>query len=142
MINFKTEFEYRKFDEPSRKRHFVAAGTSYGFDYYVVNQGGSHPCAYVVLHKGHVFNGVEYDDIPVKCHGGLTYGSSSLEGVKLEDGEYVIGWDYAHWGDFIAGMDAVDSDKQVPPNKWTTEEIVNEVIEVCRQLRDLNDKEG
>lgn len=139
MINFQTEFEYRRYDEPARKRHFVAAGTSYGFDYYVVNQGGSHPCAYVVLPKGHIFNGVDYDDIPVECHGGLTYGSDELKGVKLEDGEHVIGWDYAHFGDFIAGMDIRGSDGSI---KWTTSEIVDEVIAVCKQLRELNDKEG
>lgn len=138
MINFKTEFEYRRGDEPSRKRHFVAAGTSYGFDFYVVNQGGSHPCAYIVLPK---FNGTSYNDIPVECHGGLTYGQRDLEGVKLEDGEYVIGWDYAHWGDYISGMD-IGGSGGFTPKKWTTDEIVNEVMDVCRQLRELNDKEG
>ena len=138
MINFKTEFEYKRPDEPSRKRHFVAGGTAYGFDFYVVNQGGWHPCAYVVLHKGHVFNGVPYDDIPVECHGGLTYGQPRLEGVKLEDGEYVIGWDYAHYGDYTPDASGVYGAHK----KWNTTEIVNEVTEVCKQLRELNDKEG
>lgn len=141
MINFQTEFEYRTCKEPARKRHFVAAGTSYGFDYYVVNQGGSHPCAYVVLHKGHVFNGVPYDEIQLYCHGGLTYGEFELKGVKLEDAEYVVGWDYAHLGDFIAGTD-VGGSGGFTPKKWTTSEIVDEVIAVCKQLRELNDKEG
>ena len=137
MVNFKTEFEYKRPDEPTRKRHFVAGGRSYGFDYYVANMGGSHPCAYVVLDKNHIFNGVPYDDIPVQCHGGLTYGDSRLEGVKLEDGEYVIGWDFAHWGDYISAYGAPTDHKM-----WTTDEVVNEVIEVCRQLRELNDAEG
>ena len=141
MINFQTEFEYRAYDEPERKRHYVAAGTSYGFDYYVINLGGSHPCAYVVLPKNHVFNGVHYEDIPVECHGGLTYCADELEGVEIEDGEYVVGWDYAHWGDFIAGMD-IGGSGGFTPKKWTTAEIVDEVIAVCKQLRDLNDKEG
>ena len=141
MINFQTELEYRKYYEPELNRHFVAAGTSYGFDYYVVNQGGSHPCAYVVLPKGHVFNGVPYDDIPVECHGGLTYGASELRGVKVEDGDYVIGWDYAHWGDFISCTELGGSGG-FTPKKWTTSEIVDEVIAVCEQLRELNDKEG
>lgn len=138
MINFKTEFEYKRPDEPSRKRHFVAGGTAYGFDFYVVNQGGWHPCAYVVLPKGHVFNGVPYDDIPVECHGGLTYGQPRLEGVKLEDGEYVIGWDYARYGDYMPDA----SGGYGAHKKWNTTEIVNEVTEVCKQLRELNDKAG
>lgn len=137
MINFQTEFEYKRPEEPTHERHFVAGGQAYGFDYYVVNQGGSHPCAYVVLHKGHVFNRVPYDDIPIDCHGGLTYGSDRLQGVKINDGEYVIGWDYAHWGDYISAYGTPTDQK-----KWTTSEIVNEVTEVCRQLRELNDKEG
>ena len=135
MINFKTEFEYKRPEEPRRKRHFVAGGTAYGFDYYVVNMEGSHPCAYVVLPKWHAFNGIPYDDIPVECHCGLTYSASELKGVKLEDDEFVIGWDYAHYGDYIGG-----SSNEF--KKWTTDEIVNEVIEVCKQLRELNDKEG
>lgn len=137
MINFQTEFEYNSPVELNRKRHFVAAGTAYGFDYYVVNQGGLYPCAYVVLPQCHVFNGAPYDDIPVKCHGGLTYGARGLEGVKLEDGEYVIGWDYAHWGDYIPTHGTPSYDKQ-----WTTTEIVNEAVNVCRQLRELNDEEA
>jgi len=137
MIKFQTEFEYKRQTEPYRKRHFVAGGTSYGFDYYVVNHEGSHPCAYVVLPKGHVFNGVPCDDIPVKCHGGLDYCAYELQGVNLEHGEYVIGWHYGHWGDYIAAYGA-SADRKM----WTTAEILNEVTEVCRQLRELNDKEG
>ena len=138
MINFKTEFEYKRPDEPSRKRHFVAGGTAYGFDFYVVNQGGWHPCAYVVLPKWHAFNGTPYDDIPVKCHGGLTYGESRLEGVKLEDGEYVVGWDYGHYGDYMPDASGGYSAHK----KWNTTEIVNEVIDVCKQLRELDNKKG
>lgn len=137
MINFQTEFEYKRQCEPKHKPHFVAAGVAYGFDWYVLNNGGSHPCAYVVLHKGHIFNGVPYEEIPINCHGGLTYGYNQLIGVKLEDGEYVIGWDYAHFGDYQACMFEPDNEK-----KWTTSEIVDEVVDVCRQLRELNDKEG
>ena len=138
MRYFESDFEYKSPDEPLRKRHFVAGGTCLGFDWFIVNHGGSHPCAYVILRKGHVFNGTPYDDIPVKCHGGLTYGATYLKGVKLEDGEYVIGWDYAHYGDYMPDASGL----QDKFKKWNTTEIVNEVIEVCKQLRELNDKEG
>lgn len=129
MINFQTELEYKKPGEPCCKRHFVAAGTSHGFEYYVANLGGQHPCAYVVLPKGHRFNGWPYGRIPIECHGGLTYGQPRLEGVTLGEGEYVIGWDYAHWDDYIAAYGVPDNQK-----KWTTGEIVSEVINVCEQL--------
>lgn len=136
MRYFQTKFEYRRPDEPNRKRYFVAGGTTLGFDWFVANQGGSHPCAYVILPKRHAFNGTPYYDIPVECHGGLTYGADGLQGVKLKDGEYVIGWDYAHWGDYIPAYGASTDHK-----KWTTDEIVNEVVNVCKQLFELNIKE-
>lgn len=51
-----------------------------------------HLCGYVHLTPDSDFYGYEYDDIPVDCHGGLTYGSD-------HDGEWVIGFDCGHFVD-------------------------------------------
>ena len=40
---------------------------------------------YALIPKGHPFHGVEYDDIPVNVHGGLTFG-------RLVDEEMVKHW--------------------------------------------------
>lgn len=51
-----------------------------------------HLCGYVHLTQDNDYYGYEYDDIPVNCHGGLTYGSE-------HENEWVIGFDCAHLGD-------------------------------------------
>ncbi len=52
-----------------------------------------HLCGYVHLTPDNDYYGYEYDDIPVSCHGGLTYGSE-------HDDEWVIGFDCGHYGDY------------------------------------------
>ncbi len=47
---------------------------------------------YVSLPADHSWAGVDYGDIPVDIHGGLTYGS-------MESGRWVIGFDTGHLGD-------------------------------------------
>lgn len=51
-----------------------------------------HLCGYIHLTPDSDFYGYEYDDIPVDCHGGLTYGSE-------HDTEWVIGFDCGHLND-------------------------------------------
>ena len=51
-----------------------------------------HLCGYVTLTTDNDFFGLEYDDIPVDCHGGLTYASN-------QGPDWVIGFDCAHYGD-------------------------------------------
>ena len=56
-----------------------------------------HRCGYVYVPYWHKQYEVDYDDIPVKCHGGLTYSDH-----RLMDKEYPgwwIGFDCAHAGD-------------------------------------------
>ena len=62
----------------------------------------------------------------------------SMAACGADDGKYVIGWDYAHYGDYLPDA----SGAYGAHKKWNTTEIVNEVTEVCKQLRELNDKEG
>ena len=51
---------------------------------------------YVKLPKGHKYYGVPKENIPVECHGCLTYGD-------FEGNDYVIGFDCVHAGsDFDA----------------------------------------
>ena len=93
--------------------------------HYIICSYGTHPCAYVQVPETHDFYGMPYDDIEVDCHGGLTYGRFA------KNGTYWIGWDYAHYGDYVGyylmryGYDA---------KKWTTEEIYEDVKYVIDQL--------
>jgi hypothetical protein len=54
---------------------------------------------YVRIPKAHKFYQKGYDDIPIECHGGLTF-AGDLE----EDGDWYIGFDTAHYRDFIPFM--------------------------------------
>ena len=59
---------------------------------------------YVVIPEGHPFYQMDYSDIPVEVHGGLTFGQTIiLRGTNLSDlvGKFVIGFECGHLGDTI-----------------------------------------
>lgn len=102
-----------------------------GYKIVIVNYY-SHPCAYIGLQEGHPYYNIDYDDIPIDCHGGLTYGSNNHIAVaELRDNGYFIGWDYGHYGDYVT-FSPYSNDKM-----WTTEEIIDECFNVIEQLEKL-----
>lgn len=110
------------------------SGTYNGYEYAVVSRG-LHPCAYVKLPEGHKYYGLDYDDIPIACHCGLTYSDSYVDGLSYSDGWW-IGWDYGHCCDYSGFMMReywcdIDTSKY---KKWTTVEILEEVKQVIDQL--------
>jgi len=58
---------------------------------------------YVRIPKGHQFYGKGYDDIPIECHGGLTF-AGDIE----NDGDFYIGFDTAHYRDYMPFMIMLD----------------------------------
>ena len=113
----------------------LASGEHKGYNYYVLNQG-THPCGYVEIpHDSKYFN-VDYDNIPVECHGGLTYGRGFLVGeATVDDNRYFIGWDYAHYGDYVgySSMFGV-SESSCGYKRYTTDTVVAECKYVIEQL--------
>ena len=120
----------------------LAHGVYNGFQYWILNLG-SHPTAYVEIPKDHVYFGKQFDDIPVYCHYGLTYSRDYLTfheySLKYKclvktriTNTWVIGWDYAHSGDYYASVVGSMDGK-----KWTTREIFEEVKSVINQLKDI-----
>ena len=105
----------------------IAAGTYKNFDYYVLNLH-THPTAYVDVSDS-LLNGVLYYDIDIFCHGGLTYSEPTLKTVDKKG--WFVGWDYAHYGDYIHG---VETYLNYYNKKWTTEEIVKECKNVINQI--------
>ena len=112
-------------------------GNYKGFDYYILAMGNSHPCAYVdVVNTSLKY--IPYRDIDVRCHGGLTYSEEHLSTVENEG--WFIGWDYAHYGDFI-GCDMDYNDGILSEGKkWSTEEICLECRDVINQIIWLENK--
>lgn len=109
-------------NEPDRK-HWIDAAT--GLDCLIVRNGLGGKgalCGYVGVPDGHPWHGKGYDDCKradgeyVEVHGGLTFASGCSENGKIchsieKDGKIAsdhvwwLGFDCAHAGDYIPGMD-------------------------------------
>lgn len=114
----------------------LAEGIYQGYNYYVLSMG-THPCGYVEIPKDSPYFNVDYDCIPVCCHGGLTYGRGFLHTIAdIEEDRYFIGWDYGHYMDYI-GYFTSDENARFNNSKWTTKEIIYECMNVIEQLHKL-----
>jgi len=95
--------------------------------------------AYVRLPDNHKWTQkISYDDIPIDCHGGLTFKDSFDGNEKPEENWWGftkgtwVGWDYGHAGDFVSyGENPLifANDK-----KWEYEEVEEEVKNVIKQV--------
>lgn len=106
------------------------------YEYYIITLG-SHPCCYVLLPKGHKYYGKNYDEIGIKCHYGLTYANNKLlKNNVIENGEWVIGWDYAHLDDYVSYDSFYSSflEGDVQGHKYSLDELRKEVYDVINQL--------
>ena len=108
----------------------VADGFYRGFHFYILTMG-SHPCAYVDV--GHS----DFLADEINCHGGITYGDDIL--ATVSEKSYFIGWDYAHYNDFLAFNDRLAKKYGEPyrAHKYTISEIVKECANVIDQIIDL-----
>lgn len=112
-----------------------------------------HRCGYVGIKKGGEYYKKNFDDIPVNCHGGLTYAASRLHHQNDKD-IWWIGFDCAHYGDgndFEKGKEYFKNDESVlkqieimsafPSYKkgkiWKKEEVEAECKNIVEQLFEL-----
>ena len=103
-------------------------------------------CGYVALTPRHPWFNQDYDEIPVDIHGGLTYSKSE------PDGYYWIGFDCAHWGDYIPMLaelqKQLEKEEVMTPagemvrltagiegRRWTKEETAEEVSRLREQVQ-------
>ena len=116
-------------------------GSFLGYDYVIISYG-THPCAYVRIPENHPLYEVDYMDYTseydVDCHGGITYTNDGLYRNRpfVEKDGWWIGWDYNHIDNYNATLASYDGFNW-QDKKWTTEEILQEVAHVCKQLRDM-----
>jgi len=83
-------------------------------------------CGYVGIPENHPLAGFGYDDIPLDCHGGLTFCGE----IKGADGWYFYGWDYSHSGDYVNFYKEIDMPSFGDDRKWTFGEVKQEVRDV------------
>ena len=91
---------------------------------YLIMRGPAALCAYFGVPLDHPLAGFGYDDLPVDCHCGLTFGSEG-DGEMRPAGVYWYGWDYAHSGDksfydIEYGTDRGDKE-------WTVEDVEKDI---------------
>jgi hypothetical protein len=100
----------------------------------LLKRGPAAFCGYVGIPKDHPLAGFGYDDLPLNCHGGLTFAKLG-EGKFFPEGWYFYGWDYAHLGDKCTydleiSIDHNDKD-------WTDEEVEREIKSVLWDFNKL-----
>lgn len=121
----------------NRKIELLLKGKYKGFSFYILNLG-THPTAYIEIPKEHKYFNKNYEEIEeIEVNGGLTFSSNKLhisETEKLEG--WFIGWDYAHYGDYM-NLGTYECEGK----KWTTKEILEEdVIPTIDKLYENNDE--
>lgn len=152
------KLQYKQYAEMEYKNDYGSQPSLLAEGYYdkhhfvILNQGGSHPTAYISMNnfplvKEHAIaqreeEGLEYDRIPLNVHGGPTfYGTLP----KKEDGDHeerFVGWDYAHYRDRAFGEDGPENGRE-----YTVKDILKDVVsgveslkEEERKLRDAETK--
>lgn len=107
------------------KNEVIEAGEYLNYQYYIVSYG-THPCCYIKLKRNDIFYKKDYDKINLSVHGGLTFSHNYL--WCDSQSAWYIGWDYAHFNDFIL------NGLNTKGHKWTLEELQHEVRETIEEI--------
>src|ERR1700688_3408798 len=95
------------------------------FDYFdqgvrvLIMRGPSSINCYFGVPSDHPLAGFSYDDLPVDCHGGLTFGKEGKDPFPI--GFYWYGCDYGHYNDMSFYNLEYPMSRQGKP--WTPEEV-------------------
>lgn len=124
-----------------RRIEILEHGTCFELFYWIVSYG-THPCAYIMIPQNNKYFLKDCEEIDIDVHGGLTYSDEYLpfETKRNDNKAWYIGWDYAHYGDYMGYEEKVPKDFRNGGKKWTTEEIKREVRKVCYKIRRLGDE--
>lgn len=105
---------------------------------FIIMRGPASLCAYIGVPIDHPLAGFEYDDLPIRAHGGLTL-SSEGNGTVFPSGFWWYGWDYAHSGDYCFYDDKIGFPK-LTAQKWSVLEVESDswtTIEDFKRLAKL-----
>ena len=105
----------------------------------LIVRGPGGLCAYLGVPIDHHLSGRGYDNIPLDCHGGLTY-SGEGDGKYRPKNWYWYGWDYSHSGDYAFYYDQdplVGKFNHGEEKKWLVDEVESEVRMVVRDFKKL-----
>ena len=92
------------------------------YDDKSINHGWGN--GYIRIPDGHQFKGMEYMDIPVDVHGGLTFGRDIEEGDYLDFSKgFWVGFDTAHHSDTL--------------QRWPVDRVMEETLYLFKQIYGL-----
>lgn len=118
--------------------NILDSGNINGYEYRIISYG-THPCAYVALPRTHKYYSQYrklYMNPIIKVHGNITYAKNELLVEQKKQQNHWIGWDYAHYGDYVGSIaDIISADIN---KKWNTKDILKEIQFVIKQLEKLN----
>ena len=116
-----------------------------GYPCVVIFQPLGHRCGYVGLPEKNRFYGLDYNEIDVDCHGGLTYSSNHLYDQD-DTNTWWIGFDCAHSGD-SPDLEAVTEafgdnthvfmPRDIYGQLWTMKEVEDECCQIIRQIEEF-----
>jgi len=92
---------------------------------------------YVAVPKGHVAWGVDYDDLPIEVHGGLTFGQVGRNSDNWpDDSLWWFGFDTYHAGDYVE----YTSEIKIDGRKWSLEDVIGETETMAAQFSKMAQK--
>lgn len=102
----------------------------------LVQRGPASLCCYVGVPESHPLAGFNYSDLPIRCHGGLTY-SRKGEGVYRPGGFWWYGWDYGHGGDYVFYYIDVYPKYFSDFKKWLLKDVLEDIEDSIYDFKTL-----
>ncbi len=107
---------------------------------FIIMRGPNSLCAYVGVPKEHPLADINYDNLPISCHGGLTFGGGGGGKGCFPENYYWYGWDYSHFNDAAfysldpryAGLRDMSTNKH-----WTVGDVQEDVWEALTNFAAL-----
>lgn len=119
-----------------KKRKLVLKGTFNKYKYYILDLD-THYTAYVEIPENHILYEKNYFESDLldglDVHGGITYTENHLILPYEMIIGWFIGWDYSHATDYRSIFNKKGK-------KWEIGEILEEVLNVCEQLDEIQIK--
>jgi hypothetical protein len=91
---------------------------------FIIMRGPAALCAYLGIPQDHPLANHDYDDLPIDCHGGLTFSGG---GDKWRPKDFWwYGWDYSHAGDYSFYEDEYSFPISREGKKWLIKDVIDD----------------
>lgn len=159
-ITDRNRFFYASFEdikkEPTGTILFYKEWETFSFR---ILRGPTSPTAYIGVTDDYPFYGKHYDDLETNgffsVHNYLTFSASARKSKTIpvqhlasdldetnitEEIEWLLGWDYSHWGDqTFWGLSKIPEGRRGALIEWTVTEILYDNINMINKMLTLND---